>query len=189
MLAHLAGTRFASLLLQGPPNTGDLSPDQKTQIALEALRQHGGAANGVLALLIPFAFFVAVVVIIWLLLRQRQARTQVRAEFHKQLLDKFSSGREFADFLETKGSQRFLEELWSQKMGPKEQTLRCVRNGTILTVLGLGMLGLSWIRHGFLIPAVLALALGVGYLISTAISHRLSKQWEKEPGSEQARSS
>jgi len=74
-------------------------------------------------------------------------------------------------------------------MGPKEQTLRCVRNGTILTVLGLGMLGLSWIRHGFLIPAVLALALGVGYLISTAISHRLSKQWEKEPGSEQARSS
>jgi hypothetical protein len=184
MLAQIAGTRFVSLLLQAQPNAGELSPEQKTQIALEAMKQH---QNGVLALLIPFAFFVAVVLIIWLLLRQKQARTQVRAEFHKQLLDKFSSGREFADFLESKGSQRFLEELWSQKMGPKEQTLRCVRNGTILTVLGLGMLGLSWMVKGFVVPGVIVLALGVGYLISTAISHRLSKQWEKESGSEHAR--
>ena len=118
MLAHLAGVKFASLLLQAQPNAGELSPEQQTQIALEAVKQHG---NGVLALLIPFAFFVAVVLIIWLLLRQRQARIQVRAEFHKQLLDKFSSGREFADFLESKGSQRFLKELWSQKMGPQLQ--------------------------------------------------------------------
>jgi len=189
MLAHLAGTRFVSLLLQAEPNPDRLTPDQRTQIALEALRQHGGAADGVLALLIPFAFFVAVVLIIWLLLRQRQARTQVRAEFHKQLLDKFSSGREFADFLESKGSQRFLEELWSQKMGPKDQILRSMRIGIVLAVLGVGMLALSWIRHGFLVPAVLVLALGVGFLISTAISHRLSKQWEQESGSEHARAS
>ena len=187
MLAQLAGPRVVSLLLQAQPNLGELSPEQKTQIALEALRQHGGAAQGILGLLVPIALFAAVVLIIWLLLRQRQARTQVRAEFHKQLLDKFSSGREFADFLESKGSQRFLEELWSQKMGPKEQTLRCVRNGTILTVLGLGMLGLSWMTKGFVFAGVIVLALGVGYLISTAISHRLSKQWEKESGSEHAR--
>src|SRR5712691_3944796 len=163
MLAHLAGVKFASLLLQAQPNAGELSPEQQTQIALEAVKQHG---NGVLALLIPFAFFVAVVLIIWLLLRQRQARIQVRAEFHKQLLDKFSSGREFADFLESKGSQRFLEELWSQKMGPKEQILRSMRNGIVLAVFGFGMLALSWRTKGLLVPAVLILALGFGFLIS-----------------------
>lgn len=189
MLAHLAGTTVFSLLLQAGPNSGELNADQQTQIALEALRQHGGAANGVLALLIPFAFFVAVVLIIWLVLRQRQARAQVRAEFHKQLLEKFSTGREFADFLESKGSQRFLEELWSQKMGPKEQILRSMRNGIVLAALGLGTLVVSWKAKGLVIPGALILALGVGFLISTAISHRLSKQWEQESGSEQARAS
>ena len=189
MLAHLVGMRVVPLLLQAQPSAGELSADQKTQIALEALRRPGGSANGVLALLVPFAFFAAVVLIIWLLLRQRQARTQVRAEFHKQLLDKFSTGREFSEFLESKGSQRFLEELWSQKMGPKEQILRSMRNGIVLAVLGLGMLALSWTTKGLLVPGVLILALGVGFLISTAISHRLSKQWEQESGSEHARAS
>jgi hypothetical protein len=189
MLAHVASTQFASLLLQAQQSAGELSADQKTQIALEALRRPGGSANGVLALLVPFAFFAAVVLIIWLLLRQRQARNQVRVEFHKQLLDKFSSGREFADFLESKGSQRFLEELWSQKMGPKEQILRSMRNGIVLAVFGLGMLVVSWKAKGLVIPGVLILALGVGFLISTAISHRLSKKWEQESGSEHARAS
>jgi len=189
MLAHLADTRFVSLLLQAQPNPDRLSPDQRTQIALEALRQHGGAAQGILGILVPIALFAAVVLIIWLLLRQRQARTQVRAEFHKQLLDKFSSGREFAEFLESKGSQRFLEELWSQKMGPKEQILRSMRNGIVLAVFGFGMLALSWRTKGLLVPAVLILALGVGFLISTAITHRLSKQWEQESGSEHTRAS
>ncbi len=189
MLAHLVGTRVIPMLLQAQPKPGELSSDQITQIALEAVRQHGGSGNGVLALLVPFAFFATVILIIWLLLRQRQARTQVRAEFHKQLLDKFSSGREFADFLESKGSQRFLEELWSQKMGPKQQILRSMRNGIVLAVLGVGMLALSWTTKGLRAPGVLILALGVGFLISTAISHRLSKQWEQESGSEHARAS
>jgi hypothetical protein len=191
MLGYLAGTRFVSLLLQAQANPDRLSPDQRTQIAIEALKHPGAETplNGALALLVPFALFAAVVLIIWLVLRQRQARSQVRAEFHKQLLDKFSSGREFADFLESKGSQRFLEELWSQKMGPKEQVLRSMRNGIVLAMLGLGMLALSWREKGLLVPAVLILALGVGFLISTAISHRLSKQWEQESGSEHARAS
>jgi hypothetical protein len=179
MLGQLIGTWFVPLLLQAPQsNPGGLTPDQITQIALEAVKHRGNEANGILALLVPFAFFATIILIFWLLLRQRQSRTQARAEFHKQLLDKFSSGREFAEFLESKGSQRFLEELWSRSVGPRDRVLTAMRNGIVLAVLGLGMLAMSLTRRGFVVPAVLVLALGVGFLISTAISYRLSKQWD-----------
>jgi hypothetical protein len=180
MLVHPMGMRFASVLFQAAQSgPGDLTPEQSYNIAMEALKRPGGTA-GTLALLVPFAFFAMVIVIFWLLMRQRQARMRARAEFHKQLLDKFSSGREFAEFLESKGSQRFLEELWSQNMGPKDRVLSAMRNGIVLAALGLGMLGLSLIRRGYLVPAVISLALGIGYLISTAISRRLSKQWDQD---------
>jgi len=183
-LAHLEGTRFVSLLLQAQPNLGGLTPEQIQQIALEALRRPGNPVTDTLAMLVPFAFFATILVISWLLLRHRQTRMQARAEFHKQLLDKFNSGPEFAEFLESKGSQRFLGELWSQSMGPKDRVLNAMRNGIVLAVLGLGLLGLSLTRSGFLVPAVLALALGVGFLVSTVISHRLSKQWDQNQKSD-----
>jgi hypothetical protein len=43
------------------------------------------------------------------------------------------------------------------------------------------MLTLSMIRmqRGMLTPAVILLALGVGFLISAAASHRLTKHWEQ----------
>jgi hypothetical protein len=98
-------------------------------------------------------------------------------QFQKQVLDKFASGPEFAEFLGSAASQRFLDELGSR--GPKEQILSSMRTGVVLAVLGIGLLGLSLARRGFLVPGVLALALGAGFLIATAISYRLSKQWEQ----------
>jgi hypothetical protein len=180
MLSQLMGLRFMSLPLQTTqPDPGALTPDQITQISMEALRHPGNAATSIVGLLVPIAFFASIVVILWLLLRQKQARIQARTEFHKHLLDKFQSGREFAEFLEGKGSQRFLDELWSQGAGPQNQLLTAMRKGIVLAVLGLGILGMSFTRRGLVIPAVVILALGVGFLISTAISYRLSNQWER----------
>jgi hypothetical protein len=180
MLAGLTGTNLASLIFQvGKTDFGGLTPDQIHDIAVQALKRPGGEAQGFLALLVPFAFFATIVAIFWLFIRQRQARIQARIQFQKQLLDKFSSGREFAEFLGSEGSQQFLQEFWSQSRGPREPILSALRNGIVLAVLGLGMLGLSLTRRGFLVPAVLVLALGVGFLISMAISYRLSKQWEQ----------
>jgi len=129
-------------------------------------------------LLVPLGFFALVVMIVWLLIRKNQARTRTRAEFHRQLLEKFSSGREFAEFLEGKGSQRLLEDLWSERLNAKERILRGLGAGVVLTVLGLGILGLSWKTANLLYPAVLFLALGLGFLISTGVSYRLSKKWD-----------
>jgi hypothetical protein len=174
MMASLIpiGTGFAPFLLQAAQtNPGGVPADQLgQQIALEAVR-HNPATSPV-SILVPISLFAMILGIFWLKWRQQQAQFQTKAEFHKQLLDKFASGRDFAEFLESKGSQRFLEDLWSQGGLSKEKSLR---NGILVAMLGLAFLGLSWMKRDFLIPGVLLLALGAGFLIFFAISYRLSK--------------
>jgi hypothetical protein len=183
MIASLSfvGTSAMHYLQAAEPNTGTMTSDQLSQqIALEAIRHN--PANSPFGILVPISVFAMIVAIVWLGMRQKQTRLRIRAEFHKQLLDKFNSGREFAEFLESKGSQRFLEELRSQGTDSKERPLRF---GIVLTMLGLALLGLSWMKKDLLIPGVLILALGSGYLISSFVSYRLSKKWTltKEVGS------
>jgi hypothetical protein len=173
MIANLIvmGTRVAPYFLQvAQTNPGDASGNQiGQQIALEAVRHN--PANGA-GIFVPISLFAMILGILWLKWRQQQAQLQTTAEFHKQLLDKFASGRDFAEFLEAKGSQRFLDALWSQGPPSHEKTLR---NGILVAMLGLAFLGLSWMRKDFVIPGILLLALGAGFLVSFAISYRLSK--------------
>jgi uncharacterized membrane protein YedE/YeeE len=149
----------------------------RQQIALEHAKH-----QNLTELLVPLAFFALIFAIVWLASRKRHAQIQAQAEFHKQLLDKFGSGREFSEFLESRGSQRFLDELWSQGAGTKQRVLNCLRNGIILAVLGLGLLGLTLMHRELLVPAVVILAVGIGFLIATAVSLRLSKQWGQGQG-------
>jgi hypothetical protein len=182
MIANLIlmGTRVAPHFLQAAQtNPGDASGDQiGQQIALEAVRHNPANGTGIL---VPIALFAMILGIVWLKRRQQQTQLQTKAEFHKQLLDKFATGRDFADFLESKGSQRFLEALWSQGAPSKENTLR---NGILVGMLGLAFLGLSWMKKDFIIPGVLLLAVGAGFLVFFAISYRLSKSRNlpNEPG-------
>jgi hypothetical protein len=176
----LVGTRVVPFSLQAvEPSPGAMTPEQfKQQIALEGVRHSPGSWG----LLVPIALFAMILATVWLGMRQKQARLRIKAEFHKQLLDKFGSGREFAEFLASPGSQRFLEELWTKSEDPKEGSLR---NGIVLTMLGLALGGLSLTHKGLLIPGVIVLALGAGYLISSAISYRLAKKLDLTKGASQ----
>jgi hypothetical protein len=180
MLIHLSGARLASLLLQAAPfnpkNPNGLTPDQQTQIALAAVNRYGSGLVPILAELVPIAFLAAIVLIVWLRMRNKQVLAKSRDEFNKQLLDKFGSGREFGEFLESKGGQEFLAGLRAPTKESKDRVLSSVRTGVVLTTLGLGLLGLAIGRHPLAIPGVILLALGVGYLLSAAISHRLLNQ-------------
>jgi hypothetical protein len=192
MIGHLIA-RAAPLLLQvqtPQPDPGQMTADQQFQIAMEALK-HGpegyvDSFTGVLALLVPFAFLALIFGIVWLKYRQKQIQVRAQAEFHKQLLDKFGSGREFSEFLESQGSRQFLDAMWAQSPGRHGQVLATMRSGIVMTALGLGMLVLSGWTRGMRFPGVIMLALGAGFLISAAISHRLSKRWEEKPPAETA---
>jgi hypothetical protein len=188
MLIDLNGAKLAPLLLQAAPfnpkNPGGLTPDQQTQIALAAVNRYGSGLVPILAELVPIAFLAAIVLIVWLRIRSKQAVAKSREEFNRQLLDKFGSGREFGEFLESKGGAEFLAGLRAQTKESKDRVLSGVRTGVILTTLGLGLLGLAISRHPLAIPGVILLALGVGYLLSAAITHRLLNQKTQNGGTQ-----
>jgi hypothetical protein len=180
----------AMILAKAMPLWQGVSPDLQQAIQEEVqqelrrgrFRLGDGAAPwnsgpAILGTLIPFALFAMVVLIVFVVARRRQAELRARAELQKQILDKFSSGKEFADFLGTEGSQRFLAALSSQTGGTRDRVLRTMRGGITMAVLGIGFLLLTALRRGFVVPGVLFLALGAGLLISAAASYHFSKKW------------
>lgn len=131
-------------------------------------------------IVVPVALFAMVGVIVWLALRNKQVRLRTQAEFQKSLLDKFSSGQEFAGFLESEGGKKFLDQLWSPRASARRRLLAIIVLGVIFSTVGLGLLALGFFAHGqrgIMFPAVVFLALGVGFLISAVITNRLLKQW------------
>ena len=122
-------------------------------------------------------FFATVVLLVWLASRKSQARTQARAEVQKQLINKFDSGRELAEFLGSEGSKFLLEELGKDRQGPRQRVLSTMAVGVVLSILGLGFLALLWKEPNLVIPGGILLSLGIGFLIAAGVAYRLSKQW------------
>ena len=129
-----------------------------------------------------------IVMIVWLASRAKQANVQARTELHKHLLDKFGSGTELAQFLETEGGRKMIGDLGKDRSSPKERALKLVIAGTVLTCLGAGFLILMYEDQELLIPGGLCIALGIGLLIGAFATLRLSKNWEgdNEPSSTEA---
>ena len=141
-----------------------------------------------IAMLVPFGSFAMIVMIVWLASREKQARVQARTELHKHLLDKFGSGTELAQFLETEGGRKMIGDLGKDRSSPKERALKLVIAGSILTCLGAGFLILMYEDSDMVIPGGLSIALGIGFLIAAFATLRLSKNWEgdNEPSSTEA---
>ena len=131
-------------------------------------------------ILVPFGAFAMIVFIVWFETRQKQARVQARTELHKHLLDKFGSGTELAQFLETEGGKKMVEDLGKDRVSPKERALKRVVTGTILTCLGAACLMLMYKEPDLVIPGGILLALGIGFLIAAFVTLRLSKSWEAD---------
>lgn len=167
-----------AMLLQ-PESPGD---EAIKQAVARDLAEGGGRFGpfGWPGIVIPtmsvLGFFAVIALIGWLIYRRSQARLQTRTDLHRQLLDKFTSGAEFAAFLNSRGGQRLLEDLWSQRVNAKERIVRTLQAGVVLTVLGMVVLTVSYRDHGLAFPGALVFALGAGLLISTAISYRVSKK-------------
>ena len=130
----------------------------------------------VIGTLIPFGAFVMIVFIVWFITRQKQARVQARTELHKHLLDRFGSGTELAQFLETEGGKKMIEDLGKADVSPKERVRKPVIAGTVLTCLGVAFLVLTYREPDLVIPGGLLLAIGIGFLIGAFVTLRLSNR-------------
>jgi hypothetical protein len=62
--------------------------------------------------------------------------------------------------------------------GQPARILSSVRWGVVLAAIGIGFLALSaMVDNGMVVPGVLSLSLGLGFLASSLISMRLARSW------------
>jgi hypothetical protein len=126
-------------------------------------------------------FWFAMSFIVWVVATgRRKARTfQAMTEFHNRLLDKLGSAKDFSDFLQSDGGARFLESLSTEKVNPNQRILGSIQTGTVLLMLGFGLLVLGWTYgerfDAFVVLGTVGFTLGLGFLISAVISYRLTR--------------
>jgi len=133
--------------------------------------------------LIPMIASVTMMaLIVWVVLEWR--RLKHKASLQNKLIDKFSTGPELNDFLQSSGGGKFINFLTVGGIGPKEKLLSSITKGIVLTFLGIALLFIGPFLQetvqevrGVQAFGIAALAVGIGFLVSTFISYKLSKKW------------
>ena len=124
--------------------------------------------------------------VVWNVSRRGQERLRGKLDLQRRMLEKFSSAGELAAFTETDSGRRFLENLSTEQGVHAQWVLGSIRKGIVLTLLGIGLCTLPAFESDLRPLAffgVVALALGLGFLISAWASYRLSKAWGLLPPS------
>jgi uncharacterized membrane protein YfcA len=129
---------------------------------------------------------VFLVVAFYLYLRQRRKREvlQARVDLQTRVLDRFDSPQEFTAFLNTEGGRHFLDGLADEQgWGPARRILFAVQTGIVMVFFGLGLGTIWWLERDedIIYGAMIFLFLGLGFLVSAIVSHRLSRAWDLMP--------
>lgn len=115
-------------------------------------------------------------------IRRSRASKQI-ADLHSRLLDRFAASQELIAFLEGESGRRYFDALQTEGHDPFSRILNGVQLGVVLTLLGLSLLLVRTgedgreLKNVLLLLGIPGVALGLGFLISSAVSHRLSKSW------------
>jgi len=118
----------------------------------------------------------------WMLTRTNHLKARAHIELQKQLLHKLNSAQEVVELMRTEEGRALLESLALAQPTSREQILGSIQKGVILTAAGLGALSLRlFIPTGFglfIVIGVFVGAVGLGFLVSSAVAYKLSKQWD-----------
>ncbi len=125
-----------------------------------------------------------------------RANTRTRADIYNRLIDKFGTAPELIAFLQSDAGLKFIEENTVQPAEPLGKILASIRIGIVLALLGAGLLITGNIFGESLggdlyivltVGGIVGLMIGIGLLISAAVSYRLCKTWGILTGNEKAR--
>lgn len=117
--------------------------------------------------------------VVWVILEWRKVRN--KSQLQSKIVDKFSTAQELNDFLQSQEGNRFLNFLKFNGRAPREKILSSLTKGVILSFLGIALIVIGQLFPGemkyFNAFGIVIVAIGVGFLISTFISYKLSKKW------------
>jgi hypothetical protein len=113
--------------------------------------------------------------IIWIVAHNREARMRQRSDERARMLERFSSGQEMTEFLNSPAGARYLELLGERISHPIKSLSAAVAAGIISFFAGGAFQIVSRFvpdsdQIGFRISGTLGLVVGVGILASAAVS-------------------
>jgi len=133
-------------------------------------------------ILVPLAPFIMIIFVIWFGSQVKKTQARHRAEMQKDLLTKFSSGQELAEFLKTDGGKLFMPEP-ARTRSPAHRA----GAGILVLVIGVGLIAASTthppdVEFGNMlrVAGYIVIAAGVGLLISAFVTQRLARKWSVE---------
>ena len=117
--------------------------------------------------------------IVWVILEWRKMRH--KSKLQEKIVDKFSTAQEFNDFLQSQEGNKFLNFLKFNGLAPRAKILSSLSKGIIFSLFGVSLIivGQIFTEEMKYLNAfgIVIIALGVGFIISTFISYKLSKKW------------
>jgi len=136
-------------------------------------------------LIIPPAFFFMVGFIVWTAVNasHRRQRLRMMMDLNSRLIDRLGSVADFGEFAKSEAGTKLFNSVMADAplIRPGERILRAIQGGIVQIVLGVGLLSLSWYfqgepdaRDAFMGVGVIVLSLGIGFLLSSAASYRVS---------------
>lgn len=122
--------------------------------------------------------FVMVIMVVSIVARSRQRRVEVHAEVQSKLIDRFGSAPELVTFLQSQAGREFVTGVQSAPaMLTRERLMSGFSRSIVLTMLGAAFLGLTFFYdNDWAVPAAIILCLGLGQLIATYVSYKLSEK-------------
>jgi len=151
-------------------------------------RQYAEEGTVDLGDLIPFGAFAMVSWIFFVIVDgiRRWHQQRVLGQFQSKILDRIGSVNELGAFLNTDAGGRFLKGLTtlSEPAHPGARILRAVQSGAVLATVGLALYLYGWmsptvsgdVTNGINAVATILFGLGAGFLVSAAVSYRLSER-------------
>jgi Domain of unknown function (DUF6249) len=133
--------------------------------------------------LVPISPFVMIIFVYWFISLVHRAKERHRAELQKDLMAKFTSAQEISEFMKTDAGKLLLPT-------PDRKRTPAARagTGTFVIIVGLGLFAASLfsaeveVHSGLRIAGLLAIAAGIGFLISAIVTQKLSQKWGEEEG-------
>ena len=118
--------------------------------------------------------------ILWLVFNYKLKRERGRAEDRERLLARFGTSQEMVDFLSSPGGDRFLRAFAPRRSHPAKELGGTLQGGLVTLFLGLGFLFLAWFgivgSDAFYVPGTILAMIGLGILVSAAVSASLLKR-------------
>ena len=98
----------------------------------------------IMPMFISLGFFAMVVWIVWIRTNAKNRRAQAQAEVQSKLIERFSTSKEFIEFLQSPTGQRFVSGVEvNTALYARDRIIRGFGTGIVFSLLGLGFLAIS----------------------------------------------